>query len=85
MSFNADDPVFPLAGWDIQAIPSHQCILLKADYLSSAMQPVDQPHPGKLYALTEEQAVELAHALLREAQKLGSHGAQRAPDHEPLQ
>lgn len=63
-------PLFPVAGWAIGPLPSYGAVTVKFDFLTSPMQSPQDANEGRYYALTPQQATELAHKLLEAARRL---------------
>jgi hypothetical protein len=59
-SESTDIPLFPIAGWDIGITSSGDSVLLRILYLSM---PSSEPNQGLMYAMTPDQARELATEL----------------------
>ena len=60
----------PVSGWNIRGVQPYNALLLQFQYLSSPMQRLEDAHESRHYILTQEQAIELAEAIHRNAKNL---------------
>lgn len=56
MPIKPNDPVFPISEWDTAIVGEHGVILFCPSFLTHASQHPSQPNPGRVYALTAQQA-----------------------------
>ncbi|MEW8052724.1 MAG: hypothetical protein AB2809_20375 [Candidatus Thiodiazotropha sp.] len=61
---------FPVAGWDISAVPSYGVILFRPSFLSSPFQKIEEANSDRSYLLTVLQAKELKEAIGRAIKNL---------------
>jgi hypothetical protein len=67
---NDDIPVFPLAGWELKEHKELPLLMFQPHFISSLMQPLDQPTVDRLYVLTPAVARELGEKLVACAARL---------------
>ena len=65
MSKQDDIPVFPVAGWKVGPLPGYDAVVIKFQYLSSPMQPLEGAQETQFFAITPE----MAEALIADLQK----------------
>lgn len=74
MSNKDDIPVFPVSGWQAGPLPGYDALILKFQYLTSPMQPLESAQETQFFALTPEMAESLVADLQRHIQNLKSSG-----------
>lgn len=62
-------PLSPVSGYTLRTIPAYDTLALQFDYLSHALQTLDEAHRSPNFALTRSQAMELRDALSRAIEK----------------
>lgn len=78
MNYN-NEPAFPVAHIALGPQPSLGYFLIRFDFLTNLMQPVDHPNPGRNYLLTPVQARYLAEQILSTLHHLETAGTEVAP------
>ncbi|EEW39158.1 hypothetical protein HMPREF0484_4786 [Klebsiella pneumoniae subsp. rhinoscleromatis ATCC 13884] len=74
MSKQNDIPTFPVEGWTAGPLPGYDALVLKLQYLSSPMQPIETAHETEFFALTPEMAEALISDLQRHIETLRTSG-----------
>lgn len=75
-----DIPLFPIASWQIEAMPAFNAIRLCPNFLTSPLQAIDNADKGRNYVLSPQQASYLIQDLTMALQKLQSAEFQLPPD-----
>ena len=73
-------PMFPVTEYELRSVKAYGCVLLRLGFISSPMQSIGEADPGRNYALTRAQALELAEALRRSVAKMDQLPDQSPPD-----
>ena len=69
----------PAAGWDLRAIPAMEAVALTLKYLVSPMERAETAHTSPNFLFHTAQLRELAHAMLRAADKVEPGGYPQLP------
>ncbi len=80
MPLKTDEPIFPIAGWTIEPRAEYGIILFCPSFLTHPSQHPGQANPGRIYALTAAQALDLAQKILELSRYLENAGPQTTPD-----
>ncbi|MCD1588975.1 hypothetical protein K7H09_23515 [Halomonas sp. IOP_14] len=73
----ADDiSLFPVAGWQIGPVPSHDIIALKLHFLSHSLQKTEEAQESQIFAMTPAQGRELIERIQAAIDVLESSDAQ---------
>ncbi|EEQ0857101.1 bssS family protein [Salmonella enterica subsp. enterica serovar Enteritidis] len=70
MSQKDDIPVFPVTGWQAGPLPGYDALVVKFQFLSSPMQPIESAQETQFLVLTPEMGESLASDLQRHIQDL---------------
>lgn len=62
-------PLSPVSGYTIRTIPAYDTLVLQFNYLSHAMQALEEAHESPNFSLTRAQTIELRDALTRAIDK----------------
>ncbi|WP_129991865.1 bssS family protein [Rahnella sp. CFA14(1/10)] len=65
MSNKSDIPIFPIAGWKIGPLPGYDALVMKFQFLTSPIQPIEEAQETQFFGLTPD----IARALISELQK----------------
>lgn len=76
---NNELPLCPVAGWTIQTIPAYEAITIQLDFLTNALQKMEEANHSPTFVLPAAQAMELAQKIQVALQKLQSAGFQPPP------
>ncbi|HDU1488328.1 TPA: bssS family protein [Klebsiella pneumoniae] len=74
MSKQNDIPTFPVAGWTAGPLPGYDALVVKFQYLSSPMQPMESAQETEFFALTPEMTEALISDLQRHIDTLRKSG-----------
>ncbi|UTJ46147.1 bssS family protein [Atlantibacter subterranea] len=74
MSQKDDIPVFPVTGWHAGPLPGYDALIVKFQFLSSPMQPIETAQETQFFALTPEMAESLVSDLQRHIESLRKSG-----------
>ncbi|WP_312804380.1 bssS family protein [Atlantibacter hermannii] len=68
-----DIPVFPVIGWHAGPLPGHDAVIMKFQFLSSPMQPIETAQETQFFSLTPDMAESLVSYLQRHIESLRNH------------
>jgi hypothetical protein len=67
-------PLFPVAAMTVGPVPRMEIVVIRFDFLTGPMQPPEQANPGRHYAMTPQQARELAQRIADSLRQLENAG-----------